>query len=165
MKSILLVKKLSGLIEMTSGLVNASFSLPWMVSCKNNFLCTLKQFLKLCLIVDVWIHNLFPFLAVFAFRQECRLDFRCSLGPSREETAERVSGLSCLWRKFKIWFMRCYKTSEMGKVIKYQTRVVLCLVVTLVFAIKISRDTNWLYLHWSRIIYDYWWTWQSFLLC
>ena len=38
--------------------------------------------------------------------------------------------------------MRCYKTSEMGKVIKYRTRVVLCLVVTLVFAIKISRDTN-----------------------
>ena len=28
MKSILLVKKLSGLVKMTSGLVNASFSLP-----------------------------------------------------------------------------------------------------------------------------------------
>ena len=28
MKSILLVKKLLGLVEMTSGLVNASFSLP-----------------------------------------------------------------------------------------------------------------------------------------
>ena len=28
MKSILLVKKLMGLVEMTSGLVNASFSLP-----------------------------------------------------------------------------------------------------------------------------------------
>ena len=73
-KSILLIKKLSGQIEMTSGLVNATFTLPWMASRKNNyFLCTLKQFLKLCLIVDVWIHNLFPFLVVFAFGLECRL--------------------------------------------------------------------------------------------
>ena len=96
MKSILLVKTLSGLIEMMSGLVNASFSLPLMARYKNNFLCTLKQLLELCLIVDVWVHNLFPFLLVFAFRQECRRDFHCSLGPSREETVERVSGLSCL---------------------------------------------------------------------
>ena len=82
-KSILLVKKLSGQIEMTSGLVNATFTLPWMASRKNNyFLCTLKQFLKLCLIVDVWIHNLFPFLVVFAFDSDWNVG--CSLGPSRE---------------------------------------------------------------------------------
>ena len=30
-----------GLVEMTSGLVNASFSLPRMASCKNDFLYTL----------------------------------------------------------------------------------------------------------------------------
>ena len=151
---------LSGLIEMTSGLVNASFSLPWMVSCKNNFLCTLKQFLKLCLIVDVWIHSLFPFLVVFVFRQECRLLSRSLL---------RRDGWMCEWPimsvMFKIWFMHCYEMSEMGNVIKYQTHVVVCLVIALVFALKISRNTNWLYLHWSCVIYDYWWTWQSFLSC
>ena len=49
MKSILLVKKLLGLVEMTSGLVNASCSLPW-ASCKNDFLCTL---VPLSLIRDV----------------------------------------------------------------------------------------------------------------
>ena len=38
MKSILLVKKLLGLVEMKSGLVNAS---PNGLSCKNDFLCTL----------------------------------------------------------------------------------------------------------------------------
>ena len=96
MQSILLIKKLLGLIEVKYGLVNASFSLSQMASCKNNCLCTLKQFLKLCLIVGIWIHNLFPFLVAFAFRQEYRLDFRCSLGPSREGRAERVSGLLCL---------------------------------------------------------------------
>ena len=39
MKSILLIKKVLGLVEMTSGLVNASYSLQ--ASCKNDFLCTL----------------------------------------------------------------------------------------------------------------------------
>ena len=45
MKSILLVKKFLGLVEMTSGLVNASFSLPeWQaVKLKNDFLCTLGE--------------------------------------------------------------------------------------------------------------------------
>ena len=40
-KSILLVKKFLGLVEMTSGLVNASFSLPEWHCFKNDFLCTL----------------------------------------------------------------------------------------------------------------------------
>ena len=42
MKSILLVKKLLGLVEMMSGLVNASFSLPEWQAVKMNFfaLCT-----------------------------------------------------------------------------------------------------------------------------
>ena len=42
-KSILLVKNLLGLVQMTSGLVNASFylQLALMASCKNYFLCTL----------------------------------------------------------------------------------------------------------------------------
>ena len=35
--------------------------------------------------------------------------------------------------------MRCYETSEMGNVIKYRTHVVLCLVVTLVFIVKIAE--------------------------
>jgi len=34
-----------------------------------------------------------------------------------------------------------YKTPEMGNIIKYQTHVVLCLLIALVFAIKISRNT------------------------
>ena len=38
--------------------------------------------------------------------------------------------------------MHRYETSEMGNVIKYQTHVVVCLVVALVFALKISRNTN-----------------------
>ena len=46
MKSILLVKKRLGLVEMTSGLVNASFSLPETASCKNDFLCTLGLLLN-----------------------------------------------------------------------------------------------------------------------
>ena len=41
MKSILLVNKSLGLVEITFGLVNASFSLPEWQSCKNDFLCTL----------------------------------------------------------------------------------------------------------------------------
>ena len=44
--------------------------------------------------------------------------------------------------------MRRYETSEMGNVIKYLTvDVGLCLVVALVFALKISRNTYCLYLH------------------
>ena len=55
MKSILLVKKLLGLVEMTSGLVNASFSLPEWQALKMIFFepckqsvddLTLAQFLK-----------------------------------------------------------------------------------------------------------------------
>ena len=46
MKSILLVKKRLGLVEMTSGLVNASFSLPETASCKNDFLCTVGLLLN-----------------------------------------------------------------------------------------------------------------------
>ena len=41
MKSILLVKKFLGLVEMMSGLVNASFSLPEWQAIKSDFLCTL----------------------------------------------------------------------------------------------------------------------------
>ena len=41
MKSILLIKKLLGLVEMMSGLVNASFSLPEWLAVKMIFLCTL----------------------------------------------------------------------------------------------------------------------------
>ena len=41
MKSILLDEKLLGLVEMTSGLVNASFSLPEWQAVENDFLCTL----------------------------------------------------------------------------------------------------------------------------
>ena len=41
MKSILLVKKLLGLVEMTFGLVNASFSLPEWQAVKMVFFCTL----------------------------------------------------------------------------------------------------------------------------
>ena len=40
-KSILFIKKFSGLVEMTFGLVYASFDqLARMASCKNDFLCT-----------------------------------------------------------------------------------------------------------------------------
>ena len=39
-------QKAFGLVEMSSGLVNASFSLPEWQACKNDFLCTL-----LCLLV------------------------------------------------------------------------------------------------------------------
>ena len=43
MKSILLIKKLLGLVEMMSGLVNASFmQLARMASCKNDILCTVS---------------------------------------------------------------------------------------------------------------------------
>ena len=35
-------------------------------------------------------------------KQHGRVEFLCSLGPPWEEKAERVSGLSCLWRNFKI---------------------------------------------------------------
>ena len=41
MTSILLLKKLLGLVEMTSGLVNVSFSLPEWQAVKMSFLCTL----------------------------------------------------------------------------------------------------------------------------
>ena len=47
MKSLLLVKKLLGLVEMTSGLVNDSFSLPERKAVKMIFLapCILSKFL------------------------------------------------------------------------------------------------------------------------
>ena len=41
MKSILLVKTLLGLVEMMTGLVSASFSLPGRQAVKKDFLCTL----------------------------------------------------------------------------------------------------------------------------
>ena len=41
MKSFLFVKKPLGLVEMTSGLVNASFSWPRWQAVKNDFLCTI----------------------------------------------------------------------------------------------------------------------------
>ena len=41
MKSILLIKIFWGVVEMTFGLVNASFNFPRMASFKNDFLCTL----------------------------------------------------------------------------------------------------------------------------
>ena len=48
MQSILLVKKLFGLVEMMSRLVNASFSLPkWQAVKINDFLCTLIRDLKI----------------------------------------------------------------------------------------------------------------------
>ena len=44
MKSVLLVKKFLQLVEMTSGLVNASFSFPeWQAVNKNDCLCTLAH--------------------------------------------------------------------------------------------------------------------------
>ena len=44
MKSVLLVKKFLQLVEVTSGLVNASFSFPeWQAVNKNDFLCTLAH--------------------------------------------------------------------------------------------------------------------------
>ena len=47
MKSILLVKKRLGLVEMTSGLVNASFSLPERQAVKMTFFAHLwAQFLE-----------------------------------------------------------------------------------------------------------------------
>ena len=51
MKSVLLVKKFLQLVEVTSGLVNASFSFPeWQAVNKNDFLCTLAQSLT----VNFW---------------------------------------------------------------------------------------------------------------
>ena len=49
MKSILLIKKLLGLVEMTSGLVNANFSLPEWQAVKMIFFapCALAQFFGL----------------------------------------------------------------------------------------------------------------------
>ena len=44
MKSVLLVKKFLQLVEVTSGLVNASFRFPeWQAVNKNDCLCTLAQ--------------------------------------------------------------------------------------------------------------------------
>ena len=55
MKSILLVKKHLGLVEMTSGLVNAS--------CKNDFLCTLG-FVAMPLLSRDWKSGLLTNLQV-----------------------------------------------------------------------------------------------------
>ena len=46
MKSILLIKKLSGLVEMTSGLVSASFSLPEWQAVKMIFFAPCKKFCR-----------------------------------------------------------------------------------------------------------------------
>ena len=58
MKSILLIKKLSGLVEMTSGLVSASL-LAIQASCKNDFLCTLG-IASLSVDNQDRLHNFFP---------------------------------------------------------------------------------------------------------
>ena len=42
----LLIKTFLGLVEMMFGLVNVSFKLARMASCKNDFLCTLQYFLN-----------------------------------------------------------------------------------------------------------------------
>ena len=73
---------------------------------------------------------------VLAGYSDTRLDFRRSLGPPREKTAGRVSAYRvcdvnlCVVTKHRKWERS-----------KYQTHVVLCLLVALVFAIKISRNT------------------------
>jgi len=78
---------------------------------------------------------------VLAGYPDTRLDFRRSLGPPREKTAGRVSAYRVCEVNLKLMiYMRRYQTPEMGK---YQTHVVLCLSVALVFAIKISRNTYW----------------------
>ena len=51
-KSILLIKKLLGLVEITSGLVNGSFSLPEWQAVKNDFLCTLYSTSLVLLVTD-----------------------------------------------------------------------------------------------------------------
>ena len=48
MKSILLVKKFLGLVEMTSGLVNASFSLPEWLAVKMIFFAPCLSHFSLC---------------------------------------------------------------------------------------------------------------------
>ena len=64
MKSILLVKKLLGLVEMTSGLVNASFSLPEWQAVKMIFFAP-------CTIVTIYKTHTFlpPLLFAATFQQ------------------------------------------------------------------------------------------------
>ena len=59
-KSILLVKKFLGLVEMTSGLVNVSFSLPEWQAVKMIFFAPCRGSAKVCL-------TLFSFLSLIQF--------------------------------------------------------------------------------------------------
>ena len=55
MKSILLVKKLLGLVEMTSGLLNASFSLPEWQAIKMILFAPCQGTLSLLTIFQIWL--------------------------------------------------------------------------------------------------------------
>ena len=74
MKSILLVKKFLGLIEMTSGLVNASFSLPEWQAVKMIFFapCIGLKILRLTnfnIILPACANKIFPKCTVFMFTE------------------------------------------------------------------------------------------------
>ena len=58
MKSILLVKKLLGLVEMTSGLVNASFSLPEWQAVKIIFFAPCKERHSICVSMESLVTSL-----------------------------------------------------------------------------------------------------------
>ena len=60
-----------------------------------------------------------------------RIDFGCSIGPSREEKAGRVGGLSCDTRR--------YQTPVMGNVRKYWTHFVLCLFVRIYIDLAFAK--------------------------
>ena len=55
MKSILLVKKLLGLVEMTSGLLNASFSLPEWQAIKMVLFAPCQGTLSLLTFFQIWL--------------------------------------------------------------------------------------------------------------
>ena len=61
MKSILLVKKFLGLVEMTSGLVNASFSLPKWQAVKMIFFAPCTVTCRCNIIVIIYYIRLFSF--------------------------------------------------------------------------------------------------------
>ena len=89
-----------------------------------------------------WISLKSAQMMVLAGYPDTRLDFRRSLGPPREKTAGRVSTYR-VWRKFKTYDLCVVTKHRKWERSKYQTHVVLCLLVALVFAIKISRNTYW----------------------
>ena len=80
---------------------------------------------------------------VLAGYPDTRLDFRRSLGPPREKTAGRVSAYRVCDVNVKLMIYASLPNTAKGERSKYQTHVVLCLLVALVFAIKISRNTYW----------------------